>query len=174
MADKDAKETKETKEVKDAAEKPKGGKRKLVIIAAIVAVVLVGVGVGAWLMLGEKTEAVAEPKPEPKKAPVFVELDMFTVNLHKDAGDDVERFMQVKLVAEVKDAPTGEVIKKMMPAVRSEILLLLGSKRAEDLASREGKEKLAGEIVLAANKSLERTPAEKGVEGVNFTHIIVQ
>lgn len=164
------------KETKDAppAEKPKKGKGKLIIIAGAAVVLLAGGGVGAWLMLGKKSDAVAEKKAEPKKTPVFVELDMFTVNLKKDAADEAERFMQVKLVAEVKDAPTGEVIKTMMPAVRSEIILLLGSKRADDVASREGKEQLAGEIVLAANKPLERTPAEKGVEGVNFTHIIVQ
>lgn len=170
MADKEAKETKEAA----PAEKPKGGKRKLIIIAVAAVVLLAGGGAGAWVMLGKKSETSAEKKPEPKKTPVFVELDTFTVNLRKEAADEVERFMQVKLVAEVKDAPTGEVVKTMMPAVRSEIILLLGSKRAEDVASREGKEKLAGEIVLAANKPLERTPAEKGVEGVNFTHIIVQ
>jgi flagellar protein FliL len=177
VADKDNKDNKPAKDGKEAApaaEKPKGGKKKLIVIAAAATVLLAGGGAAAWLMLGKKPDVTAEKKAEPKKTPVFVELDTFTVNLRKDSPDDGERFMQVKLVAEVKDAPTGEIVKNMMPAVRSEIILLLGSKRAEDIASREGKEQLAGEIVLAANKPLDRTPAEKGVEGVNFTHIIVQ
>jgi flagellar basal body-associated protein FliL len=61
-----------------------------------------------------------------------------------------------------------------MPAVRNEILLLLGSKQAGQLANREGKEALAKEIVAAANKPLEGTPHAGTVEGVNFTHLIIQ
>ena len=158
-----------------AAEAPKkGGKGKLIAIVAVVGVLLLGGGgAGAWLLLGKKNadQPGAEAKVAPKKMPVFVELDMFTVNL-KDKED--ERFMQVKLVAEVKDAQAGEMLKTLMPSVRNEILLLLGSKQAGEVATREGKEKLAQEIVASANKVLEGTPAAKTVEGVNFTHLIVQ
>ncbi|MCU0939126.1 MAG: flagellar basal body-associated FliL family protein [Burkholderiaceae bacterium] len=158
-----------------AADAPgKGGKGKLIAIVAVVGVLLLGGGgAGAWLLLGKKdaNQTGAEAKVAPKKMPVFVELDMFTVNL-KDKED--ERFMQVKLVAEVKDAPAGEMLKTLMPSVRNEILLLLGSKQAGEVATREGKEKLAQEIVASANKVLEGTPAAKSVEGVNFTHLIVQ
>ena len=119
---------------------------------------------------GDKS-AVKKKRKKKDHAPVFVELDMFTANLKDDDGD---RFIQVKLVAEVRDAPSGEMLKTMMPAVRNEVLLLLGSKEAKDVATREGKEKLAGEIVAAANRTLEGTTAAGGVEGVNFTHIIVQ
>lgn len=157
-----------------AAEAPKkGGKGKLIAIVAVAGVLLLGGGAGAWFMLGKKSadQPGAEAKVAPKKMPVFVELDMFTVNL-KDKED--ERFMQVKLVAEVKDAQAGEMLKTLMPSVRNEILLLLGSKQAGEVATREGKEKLAQEIVASANKVLEGTPAAKTVEGVNFTHLIVQ
>lgn len=157
-----------------AAEKPKGGKGKLIAIIAGAIVLLAGGGIGTWLLLGKKPAEASEAKAAPKKTPVFVELDTFTVNLKRAETDEADRYMQLKLVAEMRDVPTGEVFKTMMPAVRSEIILLLGSKRADDIATREGKEKLASEIVVAANKPLERTAAEKGVEGVNFTHIIVQ
>jgi flagellar basal body-associated protein FliL len=43
-----------------------------------------------------------------------------------------------------------------------------------EIATRDGKEKLAQEIVASANKILEGTPAAKSVEGVNFTHLIIQ
>ena len=152
----------------------KGGSAKLIIIGVAVGVLLLGGGgAGAWLLLGKKQEALADgekPVP-PKKMPVFVDLDTFTVNL-KDNDD--ERFMQVKLVAEVRDAPAGEMLKTLMPSVRNEILLLLGSKQVSEVATRDGKEKLAKEIVASANKILEGTPASKSVEGVNFTHLIIQ
>lgn len=186
-----------------AASGSRKGKGKLLIIIAV-ALTLLGGGGGAaaYFMLGKSKHDVAQnddeeeapgesqqttkeksdakpDKANPKKGkkkkkngpPVFVELDMFTANLKDDDGD---RFIQMKLVAEVRDQPSGEMLKNMMPAVRNEVLLLLGSKEAKDIATREGKEKLAGEIVAAANKTLEGTPAANGVEGVNFTHIIVQ
>ena len=151
-----------------AGKKP--NKKKLMIIGAAAAVLLLGGGgAAAWVLMGKTGDAHA--RPEPKKMPVFVELDTFVVNL-KDK--DSERFMQVKLVAEVRDAPAGEMMKTLMPSLRNEILLLLGSKEAEQIATREGKQTLAKEIVAASNKILEGTPAAGGVEGVNFTHLIVQ
>ena len=203
MAEKDNKGAPEAAK-ENAAPAAKKGKGKLLIIAGVALTLLLGGGgAAAYFMLGKKKhevahaeeedEAPAEEKAEakekdtdtkaekaaPKKSkkkkrmgpPVFVELDMFTANL-KD--DDADRFIQVKLVAEVRDGPSGEMLKTMMPAVRNEVLLVLGSKEAKDVATRGGKEKLAGEIVAAANKTLEGTPAANGVEGVNFTHIIVQ
>ncbi|MCS7100922.1 MAG: flagellar basal body-associated FliL family protein [Burkholderiaceae bacterium] len=171
-----------------AAAAPKRNKTKLLVIA-VAALLLLGGGGGAaaYFMLGKKDKDVAAaeeedeaPADKPAKAkkkkkkaglPVFVELDMFTANLRDADGD---RYIQVKLVAEVKDAAAGETLKSMMPAVRNEVLLLLGSKEAKDVATREGKERLASEIVAAANKTLEGTPAAGGVEAVNFTHLIVQ
>jgi flagellar FliL protein len=160
------------KEVAEAAPK-KGGKKKLIVIATVAVVtVLSGGGALAYVLMGRKGGDVsAEHKHAPRKMPVFVDLDTFTVNL-KDK--ESERFLQAKLVAEVKDAPGGEMVKTLMPAVRNEILLLLGSKDAGQLATREGKEQLAKEIVLAANKPLEGTPHSGAVEGVNFTHLIIQ
>jgi len=163
---------------KDAAAKSSAprkpiNKRLVLMIAGGIALLAAGGGAGAYFMLGHKADETdqAEKKSEPRKTPVFVDLETFTVNLHEP---DDDRFMQVKLVAELKDAPSGEVLKTMMPAARSEILLLLGSKQAKDLANREGKETLAKEIVAAANKALAGTPAENSVESVNFTHLIIQ
>jgi flagellar FliL protein len=165
MADKD----------KDAnAEAPKkGGKKKLLIIGVVAGVALLGGGGAlAYVLMGKKGGETADAKKvEARKMPVFVDLDTFTVNLKDNDG---ERFLQAKLVAEVKDAAGGELVKTLMPAVRNEILLLLGSKDAGQLATREGKELLAKEIVAAANKPLEGTPHAGTVEGVNFTHLIIQ
>lgn len=152
------------------------GRRKKLVLGAAAAVLLAGGG-AAYYFLSSKgpndgkeggSAAAATPR---KKQPVFVDLDTFTVNLREP---DDDRFMQVKLVAEVKDAAAGELLKTMMPAVRNEILLVLGSKQAQDVANRQGKEQLAQEIALAANRPLEGTSAAKAVETVNFTHLIVQ
>ena len=155
-----------------SAPKP-GKKKKLLLIVIALTLLALGGTAAAYIMLSNRSAdpAQAAAKPPPKKKPVFVDLDTFTVNLR--APDD-DRFLQVKLVAAVRDAASGEAMKAMMPAVRNEILLLLSSKIAEDLGSREGKEALANEIVVAANRLLAGTPAENAVEAVNFTHLIVQ
>lgn len=168
MAQKQA-ETKAEAAPAEAA--PKKGKRKLLVIGGVAALVLLGGGTTGYVVLEKSADHGKDAKATPKKMPVFVDLDTFTVNL---PGVDADRFMQVKLVAEVRDAASGEMLKTLMPAVRNEILLLLGSKNAADVATREGKQKLAAEIVVAANKPLDGTPAANGVEGVNFTHLIVQ
>ncbi len=179
MSEKSGKDSKDGKDAAaPAAEgKPAGSKKKLLIIVIIAAtMVLGGGGAAAWFMLRKKPDAAPaeQVKVEPKKMPVFVELDSFTVNLQKDSTDDADRYMQIKLVAEAKDAPSGEIIKSLMPAVRNEIILLLGSKRPEEVESREGKEALVQEIMLAVNKPLVRTAAENAVEAVNITQLIVQ
>lgn len=195
--------TEAARETAAAPAAPAKSKAKLLIIAGVASTLLLGGGgAAAYFMLGKKKHDTAQVEEEeegagdakaeakengdekadkasPRKgkkkkkegAPVFVELDMFTANL-KDNDDD--RFIQVKLVAEVRDAPAGEMLKTMMPAVRNEVLLLLGSKESKEILTRDGKEKLAHEIVTAANKTLDGTPYANGVEGVNFTHIIVQ
>lgn len=167
-------EGKQTGKVDAAGKAPagKGGKGKLIAIV-VIAVLLAGGGTAAWLLLRKAPDAQAAEaaKAAARKLPVFVDLDSFTVNLR---DPDSDRFMQVKLVATVKDNAVGEQVKTLMPAVRNEILLLLGSKQSAEVASREGKEKLAREIVVAANKALEGTPAAGAVEAVSFTHIIIQ
>jgi flagellar FliL protein len=155
---------------------PKKGMGKLLILIGIAVAVLAAGGAAAYLLLGKKdVSATGEPRAEARRTPVFVDLDMFTVNLRVPPdSDESERYFQVKLVAEMRDAGSGEVLKNMMPSVRNEVLLLLGGKTAAELASREGKETLARDIVAAVNKPLAGTSAAGGVQGVNFTYFIIQ
>ncbi len=166
---------------------PKVSRKALIIAGVALLVLACGGGAAAYLLSAddEPPPMQADTKGSDAKAddakkqlkrrkdalPVFVELDMFTANLR---DDDNDRYIQVKLVAEVRDTSSGETLKSMMPAVRNEVLLLLGSKLAADVATREGKQALANEIVVAANMTLANTPAAGSVENVNFTHIIVQ
>ncbi|MBA4343807.1 MAG: flagellar basal body rod protein [Methylibium sp.] len=133
-----------------------GGKKKLIIIIAVVLVLVLGGGVAAMLLLKKKPPAEGEEgeeaaaavhtpaaTPKPGTPPVFVPLEPFTVNL---ADKDVDRFAQVGVTLEVVDAKFGEQIKAYMPAIRSNILMVLSHKTAAELLSLEGKQKLAKEI----------------------------
>ena len=154
---------------------PKGGKKKLIIIIAAVLVLVLGGGGAAFMLMkkkpaeGEeeggdghakpakaKAEQHAEPVKQravydPKKPPVFVPLDPFTVNL---ADKESERFAQIGVTLEITDAKTGDELKLFMPAIRNNILMVLSQKTAAQLSTREGKEKLARSIQYAAVRPL--------------------
>src|SRR5206468_1618094 len=99
--------------------------------------VLAAAGGGAWFALKPSaghTVAVAE-----KKAPVFVNMEPFTVNLQPENGD---HYLQVGVVYQVTDDKATDTMKTYMPVIRSRLLLLLSAKRPSELATGEGKKKL--------------------------------
>lgn len=160
----------------DAAAAPaKGGKKKLIIIIVAVLLLLVLGGGGAFFMLKKKpaedeedggdghakTSSHAKAKDEhaappptlrdPKHPPTFVPLDPFTVNL---ADKDSERYAQIGVTLEIDDPKIGEQLKTYMPAIRNNVLMVLSNKTAAQLLTREGKEKLARTLLLAAVQPL--------------------
>jgi flagellar FliL protein len=151
-----------------AAPSAKGGKKKLIIIIAAVLLLVLGGG-GAFVLLkkkpaeGEestddgghaKAEAPAvkaKPKHDAKRPPIFLPLDPFTVNL---ADRDSERYAQVAVTLELDDSKTADDLKLYMPAIRNNILMVLSHKTAEQLLTREGKQKLATAILHASVRPL--------------------
>lgn len=148
----------------DAGVPAKKGSKKLIIIIAAVAVLLLGGGGAAFFVIKKKqaeAEAVdedgepvqaakgdhAKKKDDHKTPPTFVALDPFTVNL---TDKDQERFAQIGVTLEVDDAHFAEEMKAYMPAIRAGILMVLAHKSASELLEREGKEKLASEIMREA------------------------
>ncbi|MBV8211439.1 MAG: flagellar basal body-associated FliL family protein [Burkholderiaceae bacterium] len=149
----------------------KGPPKKLIILAAA-ALVLAAGGAAAFVYMKRAPAAAGtQKKAETRKLPNFVDLEPFTVNL---AEKEQDRYMQIKFSLEVDSGEAENTIKEMMPAMRSEILLVLGARESSALANREGKEALAKDIVDAANKSLDHTAAEHSVKAVRITQLIIQ
>ncbi|QKS28385.1 MAG: hypothetical protein FAZ92_02079 [Accumulibacter sp.] len=182
-----AKDAKPATEIGDAAP-AKSSKKLLIIILLVVLVVGLG-GLSAFLLLrgsaaheDDGEEAVVEKaKPAKKKKvdlnapPVYVALDAFTVNLVPENGD---QFLQLIVSVEVDDSQVGDHIKLYTPKLRNDITLLLSSKKASQLITKEGKETLAQEIREQMNGVLD--PAGKGkkrdwpIKEVLFTSFIIQ
>lgn len=143
---------------------PKKSKR-LLIIGGAAAALLGGGGFAAWkFLLAPKPESEDEDDEddgadaalaEARKKASFQPLDPFVVNL---ADTDADRYAQVGVVLEVAGGEAGAKLTERMPVVRNEVLLLLSSKKAEDLLSRPGKELLAGQIALSVGKALGYRP----------------
>lgn len=139
-----------------AAIKPsRFGKKKLILIlAAVLLLVLVGGGGAVWFLkkraaaqaaAAEEGEAPqAHAKADDKHAPpVFLPLDVFTVNL---ADRDADRYAQIGITLEIDEAKTADLIKAYLPAIRNNILMVIAHKNADELIAREGKLLLAREV----------------------------
>lgn len=147
-----------------AAPPKKGSKLKWLLLALIV---LGAGGGGAWYALkptGEQTKVVP-------KAPVFLNLEPFTVNLLEENGD---HYLQVGIVFQMADDKAIDTAKVYMPVLRNKVLLLLSSKRPSDLATLEGKNKLVDELIAAARQSIPAGTPERGVVGAYLSAFVIQ
>jgi len=141
-------------------------KKLLIILAALVVVLLAAAAGVAYVVSqrqaldenGEPIEAVAESK-EPAAAPTFLPIDTMVVNLADPGG---ERFAQVGVTLELADSKTAERVKQFMPSIRSGMLQLISQKTADELLSREGKDKLAHDILREVSRPLGFTVPEAG------------
>lgn len=196
-------------ETTDAAPAPKKSRKKLVIVL-VVALLVLGVAGGGFMFYSKKkaaaqaeleaeaeaeadgttvNKAAKEPKRDPKFKPSFLTLDLFTVNL---ADQDFDRYLQVQMSLELSDEAASEKVKNYMPAVRNNILMVLSQKGSAELMLKDGKVKLADELLWAVartvgvevsnddllgpdgqavrRKLLQKSP----VIGVHFSNFIIQ
>ena len=146
----------------------KGSKKKLFIIIGALLVLLGGGGAGAWFFT-QGNHASKETEAEPPKAPVFLALETFTVNLQGG-----EQFLQTDITLQVADQAQVDAIKLHMPRVRSRLLTLLSSKHGDELATAEDKKKLAQEILAQVRQSFDPKGKPQQVYDVLFTSFVIQ
>lgn len=175
----------------EAAPAKKRGLFKTLALALLALLLVAGAaGGGAWYVLKLQRPATA-PEGGPAlqqssraRAPTFLPLDSFTVNL---ADRDVERYAQVGITLELDDPKSVQRIKDYMPIVRNSVLMVLSHQESSDLLERAGKERLAREIMRAVaaplGVALDGDDAAGGgvanapqnpVREVLFSNIIVQ
>jgi flagellar FliL protein len=94
-----------------------------------------------------------------------IPLETFLINL---SGSQGRKLLKVNMELEVEGDKTPEEVEKRKAAVRDMILLILSSKRYEDVSTIEGKDRLRDEIKEQLNRVL-----KKGlVKQVLFTEFI--
>lgn len=147
----------------------KKSKRKLIIIVLVV-LLLIGGGAG-YFMMSKKSGADTAAVHEVAKAPVFVVLEPFTVNLQQETG---EQFLQISMTAQVGNEKQAEEIKLYMPQVRSRILLLMSSRKASEINTVAGKKKLADDIVASIKQPFAAGGKAQEVSNVFFTSFVIQ
>jgi flagellar FliL protein len=157
--------------------KPKG---KLILFIAIGVLVLVLIGGGATYFLmkkkapaegedGEDAQTEVKPKKKDKKAdhsvaPSFHKFDKaFTVKLQTEQQ---EAYLQAEVQLRVLDAAALELLKQYDPELKHRIMLILLTKKASELGTAQGVQRLSNEIRETVNNTLEPPVVKKGKEKV--------
>jgi flagellar FliL protein len=155
-----------------AAAAPEPKKKKTLLIVLLSALLLV-FGAGGFvtysLVLKEKppaeTAAETAAAPETPKTQLFP-LDPFIVNLVDDQGI---RYMKLQLQLELKDLDPPSM-EREIPKIRDSLVVLLSSKRFDEISTMEGKARLREEILYRLDRILGAGKAE----AVYFTDFVVQ
>lgn len=180
----------------------KRGKLMIFVTIGVLLLAMAGGGVGYLLMTKKSVDETADSddhageskakrdrKPE-HGAPSFYKFDKpFTVKLQTEQQ---EAYLQTEMQMRVLDAIAMEMLKQYEPELKHRIMLTLLTKKATELGTAQGVQRLSNEIRETVNNTLEPPAPKKGkttvepkepgdvadpdapVQAVLFTSFIIQ
>jgi flagellar FliL protein len=110
---------------------------------------------------------------EAKGPAIYIALDPpFVVNF-ENAG--AVRFLQLTAQIMTRDPVTADKIKQNDPAIRNDLLAILGGLKSDDVVALEGREALRQRALEAVQKTIANEGGEgKKVEALLFTSFVMQ
>ena len=153
-----------------AEAKPKGSKKKLILLA--LPLLLGGAGAGVWFSgilasAPPPTESVAAEAVPVNRQPVFVSMPDITANLNAPGR---RAFIRVRSQVEVAGPQDAAALQAAMPRLVDLFTTYLREIRPEELRGSAGTHRLREELIARAN--IAAAPAR--VTDVLFTEILVQ
>lgn len=149
----------------------------LFLLVSVVLVLTIGLAAALFMMWNKLSSldmsanltpnAQAAQQQDPNGMGPIYSLDTFIVNL---ADDGRSRYLRVTMDLELVSASEESTLDDRLPQVRDSILMILPSKRFEDIASMEGKTALRNEIITKLNGMLNKNV----VSNIFFTEFVVQ
>jgi flagellar FliL protein len=153
-------------------------KKFIMILSAGVFLIVLMVG-GIFFMMWSKIskmegQLVEEIKPEQTEVvedvahvkPIFP-LKAFIVNL---AGENGRRYLKIKMDLEIAREEFNDPIRDRIPQIRDSIMMILTSKRYEDIKDTEGKIALRQDIQNQVNGFFK----EPCISNIYFTDFVIQ
>jgi flagellar FliL protein len=150
-----------------------------IVLAVIAVLFIVMIGLtGGLFMIWTKlnaTEAQAQNAvategqgQQLQQAPgTIFPLQTFIVNL-ADAGG--KRYLRVTMELELTRGTSADDLKNRLPQMRDNILMVLPSKRFEEIRTLEGKTSLRNEIIVSLNGLF----GQESISNIYFTEFVVQ
>ncbi|MBD1400436.1 flagellar basal body-associated FliL family protein [Pelovirga terrestris] len=146
---------------------------KMIIIIVASVVLLIGVGIGAYLFFSsddksltpEQEQALLERQA--KEIGPMVNIESFIVNI-LDQGE--VRYLKAAITLEADTPETAAEITQRMPQIKDAILLLIGNKTFAELSDLQGRLQLRAELLNRVNSLL----LVGKVKRIYFTDFVVQ
>jgi flagellar FliL protein len=149
---------------------PQSAKKKILIVIVLLA--LIGGGlVWYFMFFNAHQEGDSREKSKVVKhiAPIFLQMDTYTVNLKPDG-----QFLQATFTLQIETEAEVLKIKMFMPQIRSRLLLMLSNKTVEELSSLEGKKILSEQIEALVEEPFSEGLEQTRVSNVFFTSFVIQ
>ena len=150
----------------------------LVLLIGVMMLLMLGLGGGLFMMWNQMSalnaQSVADDGEQPDEVassgqplgPIF-SLDTFIVNLADKGGT---RYLRVTMDLELDNSELEDELNKRLPQVRDSLLMILPTKRFEDISTMQGKTALRDEMLEALNGYL----AQGKITNIYFKEFVVQ
>ena len=149
----------------------------LIILIGVFLLVVVAMGGGFFMMWNkmssmnvvnsEEVENDTEAEEAVETMGPTKKLETFIVNLADKGG---KRYLRVSMDLELEKEETVEIVEKILPKIRDAILMILPTKKYEDIGTVEGKSALRNEMLIKINELMK--PEE--IKNIYFTEFVVQ
>jgi flagellar FliL protein len=151
--------------------------KKAVIIIIVVSLVFLSVmGAGFFILWskvspsvpksGEESQEVVEGEIAPAIGPLY-SLETFIVNLADKGG---KRYLRVSMELELAAETMPDKVDQLLPKIRDCILMILPTRKSEDIQSVEGKNALREEITTKLNSLV----GQESITNLYFTEFVTQ
>jgi flagellar protein FliL len=145
-----------------------GGRKKLIIVSALAAVL--AIGAGGYAYNWQRGKAADAERAAMKKKSVFFDLPEITVNLASAPGQERPAYLKLKLALEIEDQKMIADIQPLMPRIVDNFQIFLRELRPTDIEGSAGLYRLKEELVRRVNASV--YPAR--IEAILFKDVLVQ
>ena len=146
------------------------------LVVAVLLVLMIGLAAGFFMMwskisnMNTQANVVASTETDQGQTVALgtlFPLETFIVNL---ADPERRRYLRVTMDLELVAPADADKLNDRLPQVRDSVLMILPSKRFEDIASMEGKTALRSEVINKLNSLF----AKSVVSNIYFTEFVVQ
>ncbi len=150
----------------------------LVLLIGVMMLLMLGLGGGLFMLWNQlsalNAQSVADAGAQPDKVasleqplgPIFP-LKTFIVNLADKGGT---RYLRVTMDLELGNPELKNELNKRLPQVRDSLLMILPSKRFEDISTVQGKTALRDEVLETLNGFLNQGK----ITNIYFKEFVVQ
>lgn len=151
-----------------AANSSKRSRLPLLLLLMLI-LIMAGAGGGYYYRTMHNQNSGKAEKSRPPPAPIFFQMDSFTVNL-----GDTDRVLYIGITLRMNDEETRAKVNAYLPEVRSRLLLLFSRQNSDDLATEQGKQTLIKEIKNVLAAPLEPGQPPQVITDVLYTTFILR